>query len=289
MSVAIQSISAILHGIVIILLIFIHNVIRKARLHNNQYYLIRILSVMDTGFSANAFIYVVLLLCQIERSKLSLVFGFGGYLFHALSMKTVLLLAIDRYIAVKYCLHYELYVTKRRINMVVGSLVVLTILVLSGCYFFDQSDITSFSWHSTYAIVVYLTTVRFLVCAIILQIGRRTLQIRNEKERTIKTSHVIIHGENAENLSLLKVLKRSIKDIIMLNYWTCFFILPMAVSSTLMLFGIGVNSKYIALAIYFLHSLHSLTNPIIYIFCFSKIRNYLFPNKVDIVKETVGL
>ena len=75
-----------------------------------------------------------------------------------------------------------------------------------------------------------------------------------------------------EQISKIKKIKRSVMDVVKLNWWTCLFVLPMATASLLTSSGTGSELVYRMAAISKMAYL--LSNPIIYLLCFTKIRQY---------------
>ena len=87
------------------------------------------------------------------------------------------------------------------------------------------------------------------------------------------------HGEQAENLDVLTKIKRGIKDVVVLNFWTCIFLVPVSVLSILSLLDVGLESELLLQCNMFAYSAQVLSNLIIYIFSQSKIRDFINPKK----------
>ena len=284
MSRRIQVTSFFLHVVIFSLLTLINMVIRKA-LKDHQYYIIRILSFTDSLFSCNVIVFSILMLADMSSENLRIVVGLLGYILYCTSMLVTSLLTIDRLIAVKYCLYYRTYVTKRRINMATFLTFALSACPLLCFFVWDKSkELPSFIWWTTRGVIVYVTVIRLVVCVCIIVTGKLTLKIRKDNEERLKINSQLRHGVKEENLKALQKLKRSVKDIIHLNFWTCIFIIPISTVSILILFDIdlGWSNHELGLANVFSFSLQSLSNPIVYATCFSKIRKHLI---IKIIKR----
>ena len=118
------------------------------------------------------------------------------------------------------------------------------------------------------------TAIRAVCAALMIILGRKTLQCRNESENRIRNMNNL-HGVEAEQLGVLTVLRQGVKDVLKVNLWTCVFLLPMVFVSLLILLGLGsifgslifeINAVCV--------TLYTLANPIIYLTCFSRIREF---------------
>lgn len=275
----IQVISLALHLVILSLLMAINRVIHKACLQDHQYYIIRILSLTDAFFSCTTITFATLLLAGLKGETLRVVIGFLGYLLYCTSLLLTALLTLDRLIAVKYCLYYRTYVTRKRINIAVLLATCFSVLVLFSILIWDESEEIPLVWWTTKSAFIYVTSIRLFVCQCIIITGKITMNIRKENEVRLKSNTQNLRfGVKAENLKKLQKLKRSVKDIIHLNFWTCIFLIPNTTVTLLMLFDVNVgwSKNGLALANVFAFTLQSLSNPIVYATSFSKIRNYLF-------------
>ena len=273
-----QAVSCFLHVLILSLLIFINMVIRKACLRSHQYYIICILSITDALFSCNIIVFAILLIADLRSENLRLVIGYLGYFLYCSSTLITGLLTLDRWIAVKYCLYYHTYVTRRKINMATLLALTFTATTLLFIFIWDKSEeLSSLVWWSTKGVLIYVMTVRLVLCVCIIVTGKMTLKMRKDNEERLKRNAQLRHGVIEENLKTLQKLKRSVKDIIHLNFWTCIFIVPISTVSFLILlnFDLGLSKNDLALANVFSFTLQSLSNPIVYATSFSKIRKHL--------------
>ena len=129
----------------------------------------------------------------------------------------------------------------------------------------------SIEFYSNRFIMGYVTFVRLLTCVAIVILGKAILCKRSQNEKELKRRNNI-HGTEAESLDILKILKRGIKDVIKLNFWTCIFVVPMGLAS--LLITIGREEEIIIISLFFTSAVYLVSNPIIYLLCFTKIRQF---------------
>ena len=116
--------------------------------------------------------------------------------------------------------------------------------------------------------------------------GYLTLRLRNRNEANIQNI-ANFHGTEAERLDTIQRLTRSIKDVVKLNVWTCVFLVPLTIVLMLRAFQ-PVLREYFGKLIALVNLIHLISNPIIYLTCFSKIRQYwyrIFKNTVTVEGE----
>ena len=138
-----------------------------------------------------------------------------------------------------------------------------------------NNNITYSPYIYTSPLIMAISTVIRTVCAAIMIIlGRKTLQYRNESENRIRNMNNL-HGEEAEELNALTVLRQGVKDVLKVNLWTCVFLLPMTFVALLILLRLGTSVGSVIFTINTIcATLYTLANPIIYLSCFSKIRGF---------------
>uniref|UniRef100_A0A7M5WVG6 G-protein coupled receptors family 1 profile domain-containing protein n=1 Tax=Clytia hemisphaerica TaxID=252671 RepID=A0A7M5WVG6_9CNID len=255
-------------------------VIFKLRVTENQYHLVRILSIFDS-------IHAILAICQVSyfiestvndtlpNQTVMVLLTMSVYIFHASPMLITVLIITDRWIAVKYPLRYQELVSKLRINIAV-SISGTFCAVSFVCLFFigDVRSVTKYKMFFTNQwTVFFLVTLRTVTCVIILVLGKLTMRLRDESEAN-RPYVGNLHGVEAERLDVIIKLKRSVKDVMKLNIWTCVFLIPM-ILFTLTLLMTGVSELGIKLNAVF-GLINALSNPIVYLTCFSKIRHYWY-------------
>ena len=118
------------------------------------------------------------------------------------------------------------------------------------------------------------TTIRTICVIAMLVLGKKTIQCRNQNEARIRNI-TNLHGTEAEELNLLKILRRGVRDVFKVNIWTCVFLLPMTFVSIMILLGLGpiFGSLIFEINAVCVTS-YTVATPIIYLSCFSKIREF---------------
>ena len=252
--------------------------IHKARLRDNSYQLIRILSFIESLYLATVIIIGADVLINYKQNPneiLLTVLSFSGYLWHTLSLIASVLISIDRWIAVKWCLRYHIFVTKRTILAVVLTAAALDLFILFCMFVIGGVTNTILSNKSIFTnrvVMGYAALIRTIACIFMLAFDKKTIQYRNESEDRMRSINNL-HGTQAEELNFMNVLKRGIKDVLKVNIWKCIFLLPMTFVLFIIVFGIeipewifGINTILI--------SAYMISNPIIYLTCYTKLRNF---------------
>ena len=90
------------HFIVFIAHLSIIVIISKARLKQNRFFIVQMLSSSDLLFSLNNASFAFAFGFVGVSEKVNIVFTFIGGSFHVLSLQIIILLNIDRYMAVKF-------------------------------------------------------------------------------------------------------------------------------------------------------------------------------------------
>ena len=115
-----------------------------------------------------------------------------------------------------------------------------------------------------------------LTCILILVLGHKTLKIRDQNNGKLQNI-ANFHGEDAERINTIQRLSRSMKDVLKLNILTCVFLFPLIVVSFVRLFLQPGSAPLWLLIIAALANLfYLISNPVIYLCCFTKIREYLY-------------
>ena len=271
------SLLGILHFATITLHLAVQYTIYKAKLRNNQYFLVQWLSGMDMVVPTLGLVIILFKLVgytDIFTHQGALVISILKFFFHLLPINITLVIAMDRSIAVKYPLRYNAIVTKRRLIYAILTCGFINIIAIC-CLFFilGYSEVVeNFLLVSNTGIWVYSSCVAFLTCLTIFVLGKTTMALRDGNEKRIQDLNSI-HGEKAEELDVVKKLKQTIKDIMKLNFWTCIFLLPLSISSLVIAFGSDVRQTALVTNI-ILTKIYTLSNPIIYLSCFEKIREF---------------
>ena len=101
--------------------------------------------------------------------------------------------------------------------------------------------------------------------------GKITIHLRDASEAN--RPHVAnLHGEDAEELDIIIKLKRTVKDVFKLNIWTCVFLIPMVICTFILL--VSDMSKQVFILNFLFGLVNGISNPIVYLTCFNRIRLY---------------
>ena len=255
-------------------------VIYKLQTNDNQYHLIRMLSIVDSThcifvIGQGSYFIGAFNSGTLPNQTLMIIITLLIYIFHASPMFVTVLIVIDRWIAVKYPLRYHALVSKRKINYTASISVIFCTVILS-CLFFagGVSSITTrsvfFTNRGTLSFFIILRTV---TCATIIVLGKITIRLRDASEANRPHARNL-QGAEAERFDIIVELKRSVKDVFKFNIWTCVFIVPMIVITLFLLVSDGSETIF---KLNFLFGLvNVLSNPIVYLTCFTKIRQYWY-------------
>lgn len=253
--------------------------IHKARLRDNQYQLIRLMSIIEILYVLTTMTITIDALRihgQGEQNKQFLTFmTFLTYLWNTLSMISNTLISIDRWVAVKYCLRYQVLVTRKKLVTAFLSPAFVNATVLWCAFYLGHvtNKILGNSMAFTNrTVIAYSASIRTLACAIMLILGKKTIHCRQENEQRLQNL-TNLHGTQAEELDKLAVLKRGIKDVFKVNFWTCIFLLPI-ITISFFVASETVTSRGIIFINLILINLCVTANPIIYSSCYGKIRNF---------------
>eukprot|EP00111_Clytia_hemisphaerica_P001664 TCONS_00004713-protein len=268
--IALEIMTLVLHAI-------LQWVIFKLNVNENHYHLIRVLSIFDsihaTFVICQAFYFMgVALDKSLPNQTVMVLMTMSVYIFHASSMLITVLIATDRWIAVKYPLRYQEIVSKLRINIAVSISGIFCAVSLS-CLFFTLDIRRVLTLFINRGIFSFLFILRTVTCVAILVLGKLTIRLRDESEAN-RPHTENLHGVEAERLEVIIKLKRSVKDVMKLNIWTCVFLLPMMFCSLSFLVTDG-SELGIRLDAFF-GLVNVISNPIVYLTSFSKIRQYWY-------------
>ena len=267
--------------ITLILHLFVQLTIYKARLlHQNNYYLILMLSMADS-----LAILITMVKCGLILSGtlpgmnliLKMLQSFLIHIFYSMSLVITIFIALDRWIAMKFALTYHTIVTKKKINYIIGITTLAVALIYIVLMFGPQKNVISINGEMVLAtsqtVLLYLNVLGILTCIIVTFLGYKTLRIRQENENRLQNRNNF-HGAEAERIDIIQRLISGFKDVLKLNILTCIFLCPMIVVSLTRTFE--PNPPFWLLIVSGLVNIFYLvSNPIIYLSCFSKIRDYL--------------
>ena len=189
--------------------------IQKARLTDNQYQLVLLLSMIESTYLVTVIIFSVFLLAGNDRhpyhNKHFLKFmTFLAYTWKSLSVIINVLISVDRWIAVKYCLRYQALVTKKKLGGAFLSVALVNAIILLCMFYIGETTNTIVSHKGIFTsrvIMAYAASLRMIACHIMIILGKKTIRYRNESEERIRKMNNL-HGSQAEQLDLLTVLRR---------------------------------------------------------------------------------
>ena len=168
------------NAVTIILHFAVQFIIYKARLNNQQYHLVRILSITDALLALdNIALTMTSLTAARAPLEINIAISIFGYFTYNMSMCITILIVADRFIAVRDSLLYQAKVTKTRLNYVILLFGLLNILAL-GCLFFigDSSRkeleeaLMGTTFRSNQNVMLFSTVLRMVACIVILVIGK---------------------------------------------------------------------------------------------------------------------
>ena len=141
------------------------------------------------------------------------------------SLLTLVFLAFDRYIAVRYSLRYQMILTKKK-----------TCFALAAVWFFSFS-ISGMTWINVSGyykhkrnILITLAVFRVTTSALLLTLSRYTNTIRKKHINSIE-KRTKYFGVTKEKLDILKALKKSLEDSFKLYIATVFVQIAATIAS----------------------------------------------------------
>ena len=283
-------ISVTVLALIVISHVLIVFIIIKASLKQHRYYLIQWLSFVDGVISLCAIVTLISTTKPhnkyIENINTVLTYSFGGF-----SLAIIIIISADRFCSVVFCLRYNALVTKKRIDALLVVVFTVNFIMVVSLLFYTKKRIGKWS-PVTVAIECYVFSIRSIACCVIIVVNKTILKVRQEKlTRINKNNNEGPHSQAQEKITFLKLMERSIKDILVLNIWTVIFLLPQIPSSLTFFFSDDMVMKMRGLN-FILFILCSLSNPIIYLTTQRELRKQVkmyfpcFKNEVDVSPAT---
>ena len=283
--------NALVFLIILVLILCLHVAVQwciyKARLHTNNYYLIRALSLADSLTIIWIIFFDILRFSGVSFNSheiLSIILSSFFHSSYAISLVITMLIVTDRWIAMQFALRYQVLVTKRKINIaILISSFVLVIIYVTLLFLKTDDQQKHPLIRSNQYILVFLAILRLITCIYIMVFAKLTIRIRNQNEARIQNI-TNFHGAEAERLDIIQRLTRSIKDVWKFNIWSCIFLVP-----TVVVLFINIGNFQILL--FSTNVLYLISNPIVYLFCFNQVRQYWYRalferNSVDNIDNT---
>ena len=269
-------------------------IINKAALRDNRFFLIASLSLSDMIVAIFFIINLIFFRFNEILSGNEMVSVVAYFItmqmmvmFLCLSLQITMLITIDRYFAVKYSITYQQKVKKEKLKTAIWVMLsfdAITVFVLG--LMTNTKQYTSLFMSNGRKL--FLGTLRIITCIVIINTGIIVIRARNRSEKELKRVPKKLHGIQAEKLGFYRSIQNSIKDVVVLNFWTVILLIPLIVNNFLMLFTNGTdftteNGVTTTIA--------SLSNPIIYLLTQRNIRKWVSKNilrrsKVDVCETS---
>ena len=186
------------------------------------------------------------------------------------SIYTSVLLSIDRFINIKYCLRYYQLVTKKILLagvVLVWFIAVFASIIPAGkCVQFSQHGIAN---ELNIYIVPWILT--FISCLMIISASVYTRHIRRKHVREI-TRTAAHFGISAQKLTILRRLKQSVKDILRFNVITLAFVSLQTIFSILRFFVRSEENRFYKSAVVCIF-LYMTSSPFIYAYNMTELKN----------------
>lgn len=153
------------------------------------------------------------------------VFIFISQITYVVSVCTLMLMSVDRFIAIKYCLHYHRIVTKLKVAIVSMLTWMLSIGLRSITFLYCRSvDLRLVLPRRKIDFGQVMWSILILFCMVMLALTKYAKKIRHDH-----TSNIIrrqkYFGIQAQKLTILRRLKQSLRDTLCLNYVGLGFVL----------------------------------------------------------------
>ena len=239
-------------------------IIKKRHLHKPGYYLLLNLSTADLMMViATSIRFLILSNTNYYISMLQ------GLLFYSSLLSTVLI-SLDRYIAVIYCLRYRQIVNKRNLVIsIIASYFVSSFLKLIPLVTSANIDLKDIRYYNKIDMVIsYVTNFSCSVTLVCLSL----IMLRNRRRHAKAImKHKTYFGVEKEKLDILRGLKQGIKDVFRLNIATAIIVWSSVISKICYDFGI-VNDFRIQTASTALRIMYMFTNPFLYAVTMSELR-----------------
>ena len=193
------------------------------------------------------------------------------YVSICLSLQITSLITVDRYLAVKSSITYPLqdYRDKyKRAMLILFSFDTFNLYILALL----SEPLAGNDLYITYGRIAFVTLQQIATCTIVLITGIIVRKTRNDSEEALRNASNTLHGVRAETLSFYRWIKRSIKDVLVLNFWSIIILVPMIAVNMHLLF-LSETTYYRINVIVF--GVNSFFNVLIYSLTQSNIRSYL--------------
>ena len=221
----ITSVTATIANVAIIVLIC-----RKRQLRCVRFYIIANFSVADILTSFSGCINVIVALAAYEALHAKEVAAEGNKILLSItlctmvnSLLTTALLAIDRYIAVKFSLRYESIMTKNKLFVTLGIIWAVSVAI-AGVAFINTPNFFDYKVH----MFIILTTLRIFVGTLLINISKYASAVATRHLNTINKRRQYF-GIEKEKKDRLERVKGTLKDSFKLYVVTIFIMVILTV------------------------------------------------------------
>ncbi|XP_057310644.1 uncharacterized protein LOC130648608 [Hydractinia symbiolongicarpus] len=258
-------------------------ILTKERLHIPIYYIVIAIAVTDTIFAVSASTSIILqistdvtnssmcMTCndqiKSKQANLTIIFHVATKTTFLISIFCTVLLAIDRFIAIKYCLAYYQVVTSCKVFCsVMGISIAATLTTVIP--FGKQPKLVSAITSRSYKNHVVSWCLMLISMVTVFSIAIHTNSMRQRNIKVIKSKKVNT-GHNAQQLTILRRLKQSLKDLIRIYIITVIFTGLHVLSSILRLY---VDQSFYKLN-GIISFIYMMLNPYLFILTMTELRN----------------
>ena len=271
-------------------IVFMHTcnillIIKTKKLHKPSYFLIINLSVGDLILTVTAGFNTMFLDYRNETLIIA------SNICYNLSLFTTVYIAIDRYIAIRFCLEYYFIVTKRRlVYLIILSWIFSIIIVLLPRFEVPKFGSNGHYRRLSFDIIHYSIVVSSSI--ILISLSLHTVRIRRKHVKDMrKTSRRF--GIVSEKLNTLTRLKESMKDVMKLNIVTVILVISSNIAKFYSNY-FAPTKQYVIISM-IMFGIYVISNPFLYavimtelrqqyIIFLMNIRRYLTLNKSETVR-----
>ena len=238
--------------------VILYLIFRKIYSCNKRYFIIANLSVSDiiTLFSLITIFIQLLGISEIKSDLVRSVSSTVARFSHIASLLTICTLSIDRYIALRYSLRYDVLVSKSRISYAILILWMISIAFVTCCWI-QSENLETFRKR-----VIWVNTVmRVITSTLTVVILRYIDVIRKRHTAAIEKTKKDL-GINTEKLSFFKNLSKSVNDTIKLGIFSTIVVVLQTVFDILGMLPLPIRifgSLHLLVSI-----VHIMLNPYVY-------------------------
>ena len=184
------------------------------------------------------------------------------------SLLSTLGISLDKYLSIKYSLRYHSIVTQKKILLFIGFSWMVSTVFAAVTILLDAITVKSKCYYILHHLQQFFISLLLIFCAAYI----RHIRNAHEKQITLRKRHFGEFGVQAEQLNILKRLRRSVVDVMRLNCTTALIIILGVILGAINRYS-SLEGNYDLLTILRVMYLFYLSsNPIIYIVVTSGLR-----------------